>query len=1346
MNNQLNNIPEKYRDFIQLSDVSTQYRKFSKGQYIEFTQFNEFLDFFEDQDRLSRVMLQGVGVVCGFKPELAYLNKKLSSIKLSQGAAVTTDGDLLTLNVTNKVSEELYVSDLKTISIDSKVYTYFKKYDNFKVNYPAFHDENGGQIELWELATAQEATADFQPVANFPDLEDQYLMLYLESYEKEVKPCRGVDCDNHGIQQIRNLKVLVTTELGANYILQKDRIQPHPLFMEDILGSVKQERVILERLIQEKGIETRFSFEDLKNMYAGILERSGYGEPVFRKVYEISKMFGLPVVDHLTFKSVLEECLSLPSGFQYAYDAVKDLTDTYSEIIKLLPKTFTKCLPDFASFPKHVMLGKLVSEIQLDPSRHRFYNSPVLDDEKAMQKVKALINRFNLQVQNFKYPIRLINDTIVNEIPLEAESSIRITPSRKSEFLGNRAIPFYYQITEQFLKGWNFDKTSQRSFKNNLTYDADLLSQDPHIKKPLVFNIDKAPFYNIEGHQGMHYQEAFDQIKKIRDDQQLGFDVMLLSFKELLKNKDLSKAYFNEYVDKYSGLDHKHGVEKGGTFIMVYDNMGRDEIVVADFSLPYICCTPKVKINLSLPNTTICAKAEKIPFTVFPFNGIVTADVDSDLDGGVELVDGLYFFNPASVSQELHNQPISFSVNGKPTDCTVTVITEPQVRIVVEKVDLPESDSTSTVVKFKITGEHFMDYQYSWDFLDNGSQVIQNPDPIGFVTYTFHNLSPRKIPTIKVKVIGGGCEQEVSLDNWYNVLSDISVDAGPDQTFVKANLGYGTPVLRKIKNIGSPPNYGAHANPNDKFLIKLGIEDGAGTDINTCRLYYKKQSTSQWYSDGSSVYDGTQTEILFNDIMNQGEILDFKLGVYISGSTTEIFSNQLSLSYYEINNATEGEIRFPDEWITPNSVQSVLTPFTINLNGSVQLSGSTLNSVSWEVISGPSGAAFSFGNSTNVVTNFSTNTFGTYILRLSASNSSAQSSSDEVTIIINRQMNKSPIAVATWDDGTDGILTVEWNTYDPYSGTWYGFYQAQLSGSASSDSDGNIVGYYWQYNLNGSGWNDLETASPAFPNVPTPTKSIETNGNWKFRVKVKDDFGTISDWSNELILNITDTKTGIPANLFALNILYGGLGYYNTQAQLNNSSANKIHKLVVKTISYTNTAGNIATDRFLLKIEGNGALQYNTPAVGVERDITSVMNDNMLITIDLDYPLPAKNTTIKFIAYDTNNNVMDTKTIKMGNTGNAIAYVSNGNSMSFPIKVNSNKKVKVIVNGSVNMNPGWNVSLANGLNPASETYSLVSNETKTFNLVLIPGNTYYLMSNSIQGSTGTSATVELIDS
>jgi hypothetical protein len=97
----------------------------------------------------------------------------------------------------------------------------------------------------------------------------------LEDYEKEMKPCVGVDCDNHGVLQVRNLKVLVTTAKGITYILgddrliidpitgtkkrsRKDRIQPHPLFIDGILGMDEPQRVIMSRLIAANGVDTRF--------------------------------------------------------------------------------------------------------------------------------------------------------------------------------------------------------------------------------------------------------------------------------------------------------------------------------------------------------------------------------------------------------------------------------------------------------------------------------------------------------------------------------------------------------------------------------------------------------------------------------------------------------------------------------------------------------------------------------------------------------------------------------------------------------------------------------------------------------------------------------------------------------------------------------------------------------------------------------------------------------------------------------------------------------------------------------------------------------------------------------
>jgi hypothetical protein len=842
----------------QLSNISTQYRKFSKGQYVEHTQFNEFLDFFEDQDRLSRVVLQGVGVVCGLQHELIYKERLLNSVQLSQGVAITTDGDLLTLNNINSVSKDLYVSDLKTINLDRKNYTHFKLYDNFKVKYPAFY-QGSKQIELWELATAEEAGSDFQPINNLTNLEDKYLLLYLESFEKEVKPCRGVDCDNHGIQQIRNLKILVTTKEGINYILEKDKIQPHPLFLEGIMNGTKLERAIVERLITEKGVETALSFSDVKKLYSDILEKNNYGEAVFKKINAISNMVGIPAVNHENFKNVLKQCLSQTAGFQYVYDVVKDLTETYSEIIKWLPLSFTKCLPDFVSFPKHIMLGKLISNAQLDPARHRFYNSPVLDDEKATQRVRALINRFKQQVQNFRY-----------SGAFETEAEIKITPSQKSGAPDNKAIPFYYEITEDFLKSWNFDKTSHRSSQYNLAYDTDLLSSDMHIQRPLDFNKDRNSFYNIEGHINKPYQEVFNTITQIRDEQQLDFDVMVLSLAELLNNKDLFKAYFNEYLETHQGLEHKRGVEKGGTFLIVCENLKNSKII-ADFSLPYICCTPKIEVKLALPDDVFCSKSGPVPFTVFPMNGDVQAIVAEGLDGGVEVIDNTYFFNPSKVSSSLYNQAISFTVNGKPTDCTVEVVPQSDIHIAVDSDTFLNKDVMETAVTFTVSGVDFSDYTYSWDFFDSGEWVVVNPDKDGHVFYSYYGLMPERVPTVRVNINGKGCTQEIVLNDWYD---DPSV---PTITVDTINFSDGINCCE-----GSIPVIKAEATGPDRVFIRDGsfVIQGQGDGASALLYSWTKISGPTAMLSGVNSPDLEVKDLAAGEYIFQLTVVDVDSGLF----------------------------------------------------------------------------------------------------------------------------------------------------------------------------------------------------------------------------------------------------------------------------------------------------------------------------------------------------------------------------------------------------------------------------------------------------------------------------------
>ena len=52
------------------------------------------MEYFDEQDRLTRVCLTGVGITCGFRVEF---DATAREITIYQGCGITTDGDLIKL-------------------------------------------------------------------------------------------------------------------------------------------------------------------------------------------------------------------------------------------------------------------------------------------------------------------------------------------------------------------------------------------------------------------------------------------------------------------------------------------------------------------------------------------------------------------------------------------------------------------------------------------------------------------------------------------------------------------------------------------------------------------------------------------------------------------------------------------------------------------------------------------------------------------------------------------------------------------------------------------------------------------------------------------------------------------------------------------------------------------------------------------------------------------------------------------------------------------------------------------------------------------------------------------------
>ena len=205
-----------------LTEITTHFHTFVDNQVLTARQLNDFISYFDDQKRLTRVFLHGVGAVCGFKVDY---DSSAQTISVSQGAGVTTDGDLLFLK---KPKES---SPLKVVEPEQIEYKYFRKFEDNFAGYSFFKKEEtvDGEttdipLELFEILPEQTEVNNEIELGELADLNKKIVLLYLESFVREGNLCTSIDCDNQGEEQVARLRVLLVSEEDAEYILGLDPI------------------------------------------------------------------------------------------------------------------------------------------------------------------------------------------------------------------------------------------------------------------------------------------------------------------------------------------------------------------------------------------------------------------------------------------------------------------------------------------------------------------------------------------------------------------------------------------------------------------------------------------------------------------------------------------------------------------------------------------------------------------------------------------------------------------------------------------------------------------------------------------------------------------------------------------------------------------------------------------------------------------------------------------------------------------------------------------------------------------------------------------------------------------
>lgn len=150
---------------------------------------------------------------------------------------------------------------------------------------------------------------------------------------------------------------------------------------------------------------------------------------------------------------------------------------------------------------------------------------------------------------------------------IEDSEKVVITPSIIGNVeLAESAIPFYYDY-RRLRDSWKFtDKVASFPYYCPMGYYSEYEMEAPSwVNRPLVYDLEPYNFFRIEGHIGKDYQTTLHQLTLFQSEYSLPFYILGLSASDFA-------ALLHDETKALNGIEHKAGVTKGGTFILVFND------------------------------------------------------------------------------------------------------------------------------------------------------------------------------------------------------------------------------------------------------------------------------------------------------------------------------------------------------------------------------------------------------------------------------------------------------------------------------------------------------------------------------------------------------------------------------------------------------------------------------------------------------------------------------------------------------------------------------------------------------------------------------------------------------
>lgn len=534
-----------------MSNVIKNYPIFEGSQVLTSTQLNQMTAYLDQQGRLTRSKLIGIGIVCGL--EVSFSNNK---IVISKGIGISSEGYLMSL-------------------AESRC-THYRKYQMPEgVNYRPFGypDQDVTLHEL--LQQVPEDDTGVNPLTLSDG--DKYVLLFLEIFDQDLKSCLGNTCDDRGKDRIFTIRKLMVGKDDLDIILERSSNVPVAYPSKSKLTKLNVPRVLFDPENSHSQNYTDFS-NHYKNwiyhkFYEEVLLELEQSYVVLEGLLSISYNFRNPITADLitdlktTWISYLEEDgsdLDQLKGIQYFYGFLKDLALAYEEFRHFAMQIEGLCCTDSSLFPRHLILGKANPfEATLDETtkyRHGFVQPPIFNLQKTLiEKVISLHHRLIMMVEKFD-----LNQFVNKE---KVDYPIKIVPSlEKNERFSKRSIPYYYKIKERsdlvlhghLEKYWDFDFWKNEGRPQNLDipgYNNQAENSNPQgsaLETPLYYDIDRYGFFRIEGHLGKPRNQVLEQINQLRSRFNLSFRVKTLHLDDSYTNPEMDLGCgFNDLQEEY---------------------------------------------------------------------------------------------------------------------------------------------------------------------------------------------------------------------------------------------------------------------------------------------------------------------------------------------------------------------------------------------------------------------------------------------------------------------------------------------------------------------------------------------------------------------------------------------------------------------------------------------------------------------------------------------------------------------------------------------------------------------------------------------------------------------------